>query len=86
MNGMTVEEVRSKIDSGELSKETVANTVAAAEVNQEMEDAMKGTIEVMEKIEKKNAEKGKSKQEMEGLKSLLTDRGEGMNVGAMKDI
>ena len=86
MNGMTVEEVRKKIEDGELSKETVANTVSAAEVNKQMEDAMKGTIEVLEGIEKKNAEKGKSKQEMEGLKSLLTDRGEGMNVGAMKDI
>ena len=86
MNGMTVEEVRKKIEDGELSKETVANTVSAAEVNKQMEDAMKGTIEIMEGLEEKNAKKGKSKQEMEGLKSLLTDRGEGLNVGAMKDI
>jgi hypothetical protein len=81
MNGLTPEEVRKKVEDGELTTETIANTLAAEDVNADMKKAMEGTVKVMERVAK-----GKSDKEVNEIKSLMTDRGEGMNMGAMKDI
>ena len=79
--GLTEAEVRKKIEDGELDRETIARTLAARDTDAKMKKAMENTVKVMEKVEQ-----NKSQDEINTFKTLMTDRGEGMSIGAKEMI
>jgi hypothetical protein len=81
MNGMSLEEVKKKVKDEELSKETIASTLAAADVDKQMKKSMEGTVKVLEKL----SQSFNSKQ-MAGLTGLMTDRGLGMGMNSIGEI
>lgn len=81
IQGIDEAEVRRQLENNEITKETVANVIAASETNEEMKKAMEGSVEVLEKLSQ-----NKTAREVDQLKSLMTDRGEGLNIGAKKEI
>jgi hypothetical protein len=78
---MTLEEVKKKIEDGDLTNDAVAKTLAAEDVNAEMKTAMENTVKIMDRVAS-----GKNDKQINEVKSLLTDRGEGINMGAMQAI
>jgi hypothetical protein len=46
-----------------------------------MKSAMEGTVKVLERVSK-----GKSDKKVNEIKSLMTDRGSGLNIGAVTNI
>jgi hypothetical protein len=78
---MTLEEVKKKIEDGDLTTDAVAKTLAAEDVNAEMKTAMENTVKIMDRVAS-----GKNDKQINEVKSLLTDRGEGINMGAMQAI
>ena len=81
MNGMTLEEVKKKVENEELSKETIANALAAKDVDEEMKKAMENTVKVMEKIAA-----GKTKDQVSTIKGLMTDRGMGLTAKQAQEL
>ena len=68
-------EVRRQITEKEITKEDIAQIIAADEINKEAKEAAESTIKILERVSK-----GKSDKEIDRLKGLINDRGLGTSI------
>lgn len=79
--GIDKSEARRQLEEKEITKESIAKTVASARENASFAKAMKNATTVMNDISQNKTDK-----EIKQIESLLTDRGKGANIGVLREI
>ena len=83
--GMTLDEVNAKLEDDSLSYDTMAQALAADEVNKELVKQSQNTVALLDKI----SDQGRDKEKRNLLSGLMTDKGLGLGMTQleqMKDV